>query len=196
MPALDPETLLYAYSQGYFPMGDPDDGEVYWYDPDPRAVIPLESFHVPRRLERTLRQGRFALRFDTAFREVMALCAAPAPGRESTWITPELLEAYTRLHELGFAHSAEAWREGRLVGGVYGVSLRGLFAGESMFSREQSASKAALVFLLGHLRARGYALFDAQFMNPHLRQFGAAELPRRVYKARLAAALARPVTFG
>lgn len=187
--SLDAPTLLYAYSRGYFPMADPDDGQLYWYDPDPRAIIPLESAHVPRRLARTIRQGVFEIRYDSSFEAVLHGCAASAPGRETTWLSEELERLYAELHHLGFAHSAEAYREGELVGGVYGVCLGGFFAGESMFSRSRDASKVALVSLLARLRERGYALFDVQFMNPHLRQFGAREIPRQAYKQRLAAAL-------
>ncbi len=187
--SLDARALLYAYSQGYFPMADPEDGQVYWYDPDPRAVIPLESFHVSRRLERTLRQGVFDVRFDSSFQRVMERCAESQPGREETWISDELIAAYTQLHRLGHAHSAETYWAGELVGGVYGVSLGGFFAGESMFSLRRDASKVALVVLLGRLRERGFTLFDVQFLTPHLRQFGAAEIPRRAYKRCLSQAL-------
>lgn len=189
--SLDAPTLLYAYSQGYFPMADPDDGQLYWYDPDPRAVIPLESAHVPRRLARTIRQGVYQVRYDSSFEAVLWGCAASAPGRKTTWLSEELQRLYAELHRLGFAHSAEAYRGGELVGGVYGVRLGGLFAGESMFSRSRDASKVALVSLLARLRERGFALFDVQFMNPHLRQFGAREVSRRTYQRCLAAALRR-----
>ncbi|MEW5957944.1 MAG: leucyl/phenylalanyl-tRNA--protein transferase [Chloroflexota bacterium] len=181
--------LLNAYSQGVFPMAD-EDGSIYWYDPDPRAIIPLDAFHVPRSLERRLRRGDFEVRFDAAFRAVMAACAEPAPGREVTWISPEFIEVYTELHELGFAHSVETWIEGELAGGLYGVTLGGLFAGESMFSRATDSSKIALVYLVERLRQRGFVLLDTQFMTKHLRRFGAIEIPRAEYKARLAQALA------
>lgn len=194
--SLEPGTLLYAYSQGYFPMADPEDGGLYWYDPDPRAIIPLEAFHVPRRLARTLRQGRFEVKLNSSFTEVMRACAQPRPGRETTWISEELIAAYSQLHRLGYAHSLETFQGGALVGGVYGVSLGGLFAGESMFSRARDASKVALVALLAHLRQRGYALFDVQFMSPHLRQFGALEISRRAYRRRLERALERRARFG
>ncbi|HEX8684290.1 MAG TPA: leucyl/phenylalanyl-tRNA--protein transferase [Ardenticatenaceae bacterium] len=186
MQRLTPQLLLSAYAQGVFPMAD-DDGTVYWYDPDPRAIFPLDAFHVPRRLAQTVRQGRFEARADSDFRGVMEGCAE----RERTWISEEIIEAYTALHRLGFAHSSETWQDGRLVGGVYGVAIRGLFAGESMFSRERDASKVALVHLVERLRVGGYELFDVQYTNPHLEQFGVVEIPRRQYHRRLAAALAK-----
>jgi len=191
---LTPELLVAAYCQGYFPMAD-DRGGILWYDPDPRGILPLESFHVPRRLARTVRQGRFEVRVDTAFRDVMAGCAAPATGRERTWISPELTEAYVRLHDLGMAHSVETWRDGALVGGVYGVAVRGLFAGESMFSRRTDASKVALVHLVARLRGRGFALFDTQFVTPNLARYGAVEIPRARYRKLLEAALQVEATF-
>lgn len=169
-------------------MADPD-GAIYWYDPEPRAILPLDDFHIPRSLARRIRRGGFEVRFDTAFRPVMTACAEPAPGRESTWISPEFIETYTELHELGFAHSVETWVEGELVGGLYGVTLGGLFAGESMFSRAADASKIALVYLVERLRRQGFVLLDCQFMTVHLRRFGAIEISRQEYKARLAQAL-------
>jgi len=191
---LTPELLVAAYCQGYFPMAD-DRGRILWYDPDPRAILPLRTFHVPRRLARTVRQGRFEVRVDTAFREVMDGCAAPAPGREKTWISPELTEAYVWLHELGLAHSVETWRDGELVGGVYGVAIRGFFAGESMFSRRTDASKVALVHLVARLHGRGFALFDTQFVTPNLARYGAVEIPRARYRKLLASALQAEATF-
>lgn len=185
---LTPYVLLTAYSQGIFPMAGPD-GSLYWYDPDPRAILPLDEFHMPRSLERRIRRGGFEVRFDTAFRPVMTACAESAPGRETTWISPEFVEIYTELHQLGFAHSVETWIEGELVGGLYGVTLGGFFAGESMFSRAADASKIALVYLVERLRRQGFILLDCQFMTEHLRRFGTIEIPRREYKARLAQAL-------
>jgi leucyl/phenylalanyl-tRNA--protein transferase len=186
---LDPHLLLSAYCQGIFPMAD-HRGTISWYDPDPRAIIPLDGFKVPRRLARTMRSGRFCFLISHDFRQIMHACAERAPDRPSTWISPGLIEAYTTLHRLGFAHSVETWREGQLVGGLYGVAIRGLFAGESMFSREPDASKAALVYLVERLRAGGFHLLDTQFITPHLAQFGAIEIPRAEYKRRLAQALA------
>jgi leucyl/phenylalanyl-tRNA--protein transferase len=181
--------LLAGYIQGVFPMAG-DDGVVRWYDPQPRAVIPIDDFHVPRRLARTVRSGRFEVRTDGAFARVVAACADPAPGRESTWIGSEFLEAYTALHELGFAHCVEAWQAGELVGGLYGVSIGGLFAGESMFSRARDASKVCLVHLVERLREGGYTLLDTQFIvGDHMLQFGTIEISRAEYRRRLAAAL-------
>lgn len=184
---LTPELLLSAYCQGIFPMAHDDD--IYWYDPDPRAILPLDGFHVPRSLARTVRSGRFDIRRDADFAAVIRGCGAPAHGREETWISPEIIAAYEELHRLGFAHSVEAWQDGKLVGGLYGVAVRGLFAGESMFSTARDASKVALVHLVQHLRARQFVLLDIQFMTDHLRRFGALEISRAAYKYRLKEAL-------
>ena len=192
---LTPDLLLSAYSQGAFPMGDPD-GSIYWYDPNPRAVIPLdERFHVPRSLARRIRQGGFEVRINSAFRQVMLACAEPDNGRETTWITDDIVDAYCTLHQLGFAHSVETWIEGELVGGLYGVTVGGLFAGESMFSRATDASKIALVHLVEHLRRGGFCLLDTQFMTEHLRRFGTFEISRAEYKKRLHAALEIAANF-
>lgn len=167
-----------------------EDGSIGWYEPNPRAIIPLDTFRVPRRLARTVRSERFEIRYDYDFRAVIESCAAPGPSRESTWISPQIIDAYTELHRLGFAHSVEAWRADRLVGGLYGVAIRGLFAGESMFSLDRDASKVALVHLVERLRQGGYVLLDTQFIvNDHMRQFGVLEIPNDEYKVRLAAAL-------
>lgn len=190
---LTPAILLGAYCQGCFPMAE-EDGTIYWYDPDPRTIIPLDQFHIPRSLARRMRRGGFTVRYDTAFRQVMTKCAEPAPGRESTWISAELIEVYCCLHELGFAHSVETWMGDELVGGIYGVSLAGLFAGESMFNRRTDASKIALVHLVQRLNERGYTLFDVQFTTAHLQRFGAIEIPRDQYKRRLSHALASDAT--
>lgn len=187
MPTLTPQLLLSAYSQGIFPMAH-EDG-IYWYDPDPRAVLPLDGLHISHSLARTLKQNRFEIRVNSAFTAVMQACAAPDDGREDTWISQEIITAYTNLHNLRFAHSVETWFEGKLVGGLYGVALRGLFAGESMFSRESNASKVALVFLVNRLRERGFLLLDVQFLTDHLRRLGAVELSQAVYKQRLARAM-------
>lgn len=192
---LTPELLLYTYSQGIFPMGH-DDGEIYWYDPDPRAIIPLdETFHVPRSLARRIRQGGFEVRFDSAFRAVITACAEPDEDREHTWITPAIINVYCELHALGYAHSVETWIDGELVGGLYGVTVGGLFAGESMFSRATDSSKIALVHLVERLRAGGFTLLDTQFMTEHLRRFGAVEISRAEYQRRLQNALAIPSVF-
>lgn len=187
MTDLTPQLLLSAYSQGIFPMAH-EDG-VYWYDPDPRAVLPLDGLHVSRSLARTIKQNTFEIRVDTAFTAVMHACAAPGPNREETWISDEIISAYTNLHNLRFAHSVEAWFEGKLVGGLYGVAVRGLFAGESMFSRQTDASKVALVYLVNRLRERRFLLLDVQFMTDHLQRLGAVEIPQAAYKRRLAQAM-------
>lgn len=191
---LTPELLISAYAQGVFPMAH-EDGRILWFDPDPRAVLPLERFHASRRLLRTVRQGGFDVRVDTAFTAVMRACAANTPDREETWINDELIAAYTRLHQLGFAHSVEAWQGGKLVGGLYGVGLRGLFAGESMFSLVTDASKVALVHLVWRLRAGGFRLLDVQFLTEHLRRFGAVEISQAEYKRLLAQALSTAACF-
>ena len=172
-----------------------EDGSIYWYDPDPRTIIPLDGFHVSRSLARRIRRGGFMVRYDTAFHQVMTKCAEPAPGREQTWISPELVEAYGRLHELGFAHCVETWIDGELAGGVYGVTIGGLFAGESMFSRRTDASKIALVHLVERLNQKGFCLFDVQFTTEHLKRLGAVEIPRAEYKEWLARALTLNVRF-
>ena len=192
-PALIPPSLLVqGYRQGLFPMAM-EDGEIGWFSPDPRGLLPLEEgqFLVPHGLRRTLRKNRFEVRFDTAFRETMLGCAE----RSDTWINPVILESYCALHGLHLAHSVECWREGRLVGGLYGVALGAAFFGESMFHRETDASKVALHALVERLRARGYQILDTQWTTPHLRQFGARDVPRRVYLERLALALRRRCDF-
>ena len=177
---IEPALLLQAYAAGWFPMGiEPDQGGgIEWFSPDPRGVLPLDDrFHVPTRLQRVLRQRRFDVRVDTRFGEVMRACAV----RDETWITPEILDSYLELHRLGHAHSVEAWHQGRLAGGLYGVALRGAFFGESMFHEEADASKVALCALVDRLRARGYALLDIQWVTPHLAQFGALQVRRKRY---------------
>lgn len=182
--------LLSAYAQGIFPMDV--DGEIQWFSPDPRAILPLDAFHVGRTLRQICRRQVFDIRMDQDFEGVMRACARRPEG---TWISEELVRAYTELHQLGFAHSVECRYEGELAGGVYGVALGGAFFGESMFHRRTDASKVALVSLVEHMRARGYALLDVQFMTGHLRRFGAREISRSEYLERLAAALTLPVTF-
>lgn len=171
------------------------DDEVYWYAPDPRAILPVEDFHCPSRLRKTVRKAPFEIRYNTAFRQVMQACAAPRKIQKSTWISAGLIEAYCQLHVLGFAHSVEAWQEDKLVGGLYGVSIAGFFAGESMFYRATDASKVCLVHLIERMRARGMPLLDVQYVNPHLEQFGVLEISRQAYEARLEAALRLPVQF-
>lgn len=191
---LTPELLLTAYAQGMFPMAD-EDGQIYWYSPNPRAILPLDKLHTSRSLMRFIHSGKYEVRFDTAFTDVMVACAAPSPGREMTWISDELIEAYTWLHELGFAHSVEAWADDELVGGLYGVSLRGLFAGESMFSTRPNASKVALYYLVRHIRERGFTLLDVQFQTPHLARLGAIEVSQTRYRQLLRGALAVDARF-
>lgn len=167
-----------------------EEGDVSWYAPDPRAILPLDdSFRVSRSLRRVMQQNRFEIRFDTCFSEVMRACAVPGRGREHTWISDEFVQVYSQLNRLGFAHSVETWLDGKLVGGLYGVHIGGLFAGESMFSRVTDASKVALAHLTNHLRQRGFVLHDTQYMTPHLRRFGAFEISREEYQRRLAKAL-------
>lgn len=174
--------LVAAYRAGYFPMGM-DDGEIGWFSPDPRAILPLDAFHVPRRLGRLIKSRQFSVTTDTAFRRVMEACAADR--EEGTWITHEILEVYGHMFDRGLAHSVEVWRDGVLAGGLYGVSLGGAFFGESMFHRVTGASKIALVGLVERLRTRGYLLLDTQWTTPLLETFGAVEIPREVYLARL-----------
>jgi leucyl/phenylalanyl-tRNA--protein transferase len=177
--------LLAAYRSGIFPWTV---GPISWWSPDPRAIFDLDQFQVSKSLDRVIRKGVFEVTMDRAFEEVMRGCAASAAGRESTWITPEFIEAYTRLHEAGHAHSVECWREGRLAGGVYGVTVGGLFAGESMFHRESNASKVALFHLIAHLRKQKFTLFDIQMPTPVTRQLGAVLISRKEYLTRLALA--------
>jgi leucyl/phenylalanyl-tRNA---protein transferase len=189
------ELLLRAYARGIFPMADPHEGTIGYYSPDPRAVIPLDDFHVPRSLARVAKSGVFELRSDTEFERVIRACAEPRPGRGETWLDERLVHAYLELHARGCAHSVEAWREGRLVGGLYGVHLGAAFFGESMFSRPEAggrdASKVCLVTLVEWLRAGGFRLLDAQFSTPHLARFGCVEIPRARYLERLEEALAQ-----
>jgi leucyl/phenylalanyl-tRNA--protein transferase len=192
---LTPDMLIAGYCQGLFPMAD-DDGTISWYEPHSRAIIPLDSFHIPRRLARRIRNGGFEMRVDHDFRAIMVACAEPRPDHAGTWISPEMIDAYTALHHLGFAHSVEAWRDRKLVGGLYGVAIRGLFAGESMFSRATDASKVALVHLVERLRRGGFVLLDSQYIvGTHMLQFGTIEISRTEYKRRLKEALMVKTTF-
>ncbi len=191
-PRLTPEILLRAYSEGLFPMaerrGDPT---LYWVSPERRGILPLDEFHIPRRLARTVRSRHFTVTADRAFTDVMRSCAAPAPGREESWINEEILRLYTALHAGGHAHSIECWQDGELVGGLYGVRLGAAFFGESMFSRARDASKVALVHLVDALNRGGFVLLDTQFITAHLTQFGAVEIPRAQYLMLLNKALGR-----
>ena len=187
-------TLLEAYANGWFPMSSAP-GNIQWYSPDPRGIIPLETFHVPRRLARSLRRRPFEIRVDSAFRTVITACAQRVDA-EGNWIDHEIIESYCGLHERGFAHSVEAWKDGALAGGLYGVAIKGAFFGESMFHHVDDASKAALAALVERLKARGYRLLDTQWVTEHLAQFGAHEIPRRRYMRLLDEALRIEATFG
>jgi len=187
---LDPLQLLSAYCEGAFPMGH-EDGSISWFRPPYRGILPVAEFHVPKRFAQYLRHQPFEVRWNTAFGDVMRGCA----DRQETWITDAILDSYEELHRLGFAHSAEVWREGRLMGGVYGVAIGGAFFGESMFSREPQASKTALVHLQWRLRERGFILHDTQWTTPHLAQFGGHEIPCARYLDLLARAIRLPVSF-
>lgn len=187
---IETDLLISAYASGWFPMAV-EGGEIRWFSPDPRGIVPLDAFMPPRRLERVWRQRRFEIRIDTAFDAVIRACAEIErdPDDPGTWITEEIVESYNALHARGLAHSVEAWRDGRLVGGLYGVALGGAFFGESMFHRETDASKIALMALVERLRDRGYQLLDTQWTTAHLARFGAVDVPRREYLRRLERAL-------
>jgi leucyl/phenylalanyl-tRNA--protein transferase len=187
------ERLLLAYRSGIFPWTV---HPITWWSPDPRAIFDLNAFHIPRRLAKLIRRQPFEITRDRAFREVMQGCAQPARGREETWVTPEFIAAYTHLHQLGHAHSVECWCAGELVGGIYGVSLGGFFAGESMFHRAGDASKVALCQLVEHLRLRGFALFDTQMVTPATAPFHPREISRCEYLNRLRAAVQLDCAFG
>ncbi len=181
---LDPLMVINAYAQGIFPMAD-HDGTIHWYAPDPRAVLEHDNLHISRSLRATIRKGIYEIRMDTAFETVMRLCGT----REPTWINESFIATYTQLHYAGLAHSVEAWKDGILVGGLYGISLRAAFMGESMYSHATDASKVCLVALVEHLKARGYLLHDTQFLTPHLQSLGVTEIPRAIYEQRLRKAL-------
>jgi leucyl/phenylalanyl-tRNA--protein transferase len=189
---LRPERLLTAYRRGVFPWYD-ESTPILWWSPDPRAIFEIGGLHISHRLQRTIRSSKFQLTIDRDFCGVIRGCA-DRPG-DGNWITPEMLEAYETLHRLGHAHSVETWRDGILAGGVYGVAINGFFAGESMFSRVRDASKVALAFLMEHLQARGFRLFDIQFLNPHTQSLGAVEISRDEYLERLNRALRTSATF-
>jgi len=189
---LTPEILLRAYAEGLFPMAERRDAPLlYWVSPEKRGIIPLDAFHVPRRLARTVRAGPFTVTADRAFADVMKACAAPAPGRPESWINDEILRLYSALHAGGHAHSIECWHDGALAGGLYGVRLGAAFFGESMFSRRRDASKVALVHLVAGLKRGGFTLLDTQFITAHLARFGAIEIPRERYLLKLQDALNR-----
>jgi leucyl/phenylalanyl-tRNA---protein transferase len=187
---IDPELLLQGYRLGVFPMAM-ENGAIEWFSPDPRAILPLEDFHVPHALRGLLRKKIFEAKIDTAFSEVIEACAK----REDTWINREIIESYIRLHELGYAHSVEAWTNGKLAGGLYGVAIGGVFFGESMFHRVTDASKIALAALVEHLRVQKFALLDTQWLTPHLQQFGGIEISRNHYLHLLRRAVELPRKF-
>ncbi|WP_244410129.1 leucyl/phenylalanyl-tRNA--protein transferase [Gluconacetobacter diazotrophicus] len=194
--AITPDIMLRAYSIGLFPMApDAESAHLDWYDPDMRGILPLDAFHVPRRLLRTVLSDRFDIVADRHFEATIRACAAPAPGRETTWINERIVRLFCDLHDMGYAHSVESWQDGVLVGGLYGVAIGGAFFGESMFSRRTDASKAALVSLVARLRIGGFALLDTQFGTAHLARFGGIEIPAWRYKRRLARALALPARW-
>jgi leucyl/phenylalanyl-tRNA--protein transferase len=187
---ISPDVLLKAYAAGIFPMAeDADDPSLFWVEPRERGIIPLEGFHVSKRLARTVRSDFFDIRVDQDFDGVIAGCAAPAADREKTWISRRIRDLYGELFDAGYCHTVEVYREGRLVGGLYGVRLNGAFFGESMFHTERDASKVALVHLVARLRRGGFSLLDTQFVTGHLAQFGAVEIPRRAYKQMLRTAM-------
>jgi leucyl/phenylalanyl-tRNA--protein transferase len=193
---ITPELMLRAYRHGLFPMAETRHGErLYWLDPEKRGVLPLDGFHLPRRLRRTVLSGPYNVSVDQDFPAVIAGCAAHTPGREDTWINEQIESLFNALHRRGHAHSVETWQDGQLVGGLYGVSVGAVFFGESMFSLARDASKVALVHLVARLRLGGYRLLDTQFVTSHLAQFGAAEIPRDLYKQRLAEAVDLPATW-
>ena len=193
---LTADQILRAYALGVFPMArQHDDPKLYWVDPEKRGILPLSDFHLPRSLKKVLKRDSFALKVDTAFDQVLQLCAESTARRPETWINAEIARLFTDLHHAGLAHSVESWQDGKLVGGLYGLSLGSAFFGESMFSRATDASKAALSYLVAVMKKGGYTLLDTQFVTDHLAQFGAIEIPRRDYLRLLAQALDRPASF-
>lgn len=196
MNELTPEMVINAYVQGIFPMAQSSLDAIEWYVADPRAILPLDAFHISRTLRQCIRQCRYKLTIDVAFEQVIRSCAMPRQARPSTWINHQILDVYTQLHHLGIGHSVEAWNDqGELVGGLYGLALGGAFFGESMFSTQRDASKACLVKLVEHMRARGYQLLDAQIGNDHMAQFGQIEIPLDQYMTKLERALALDVCW-
>jgi leucyl/phenylalanyl-tRNA---protein transferase len=194
-----PEMLLWAYANGIFPMVDPHTNIIDWYSPDPRGIIPLDSFHVTKNLAREVRKRRFDVRTDTAFEQIIRACAIDRSSENESWLNERLIHVYCELHDRGHAHSVEAWLGGELVGGLYGVSIGAAFFGESMFTRPErggtNASKVCLVHLVRRLKQRAYTLLDTQFINPHLEQFGCIEIPREKYLHRLKVAIELDVTW-
>lgn len=196
MNELTPELVVSAYQQGIFPMAQSSSDPIEWYVADPRAIMPLDAFHISHSLRQRLKQNRYRLTIDTAFEEVIAHCAKSRPVRPTTWINQQIIEVYTQLHHLDIAHSIEAWDENnQLVGGLYGIALGGAFFGESMFSTHRDASKVCMVQLVDHMQTRGYSLLDAQIGNDHMKQFGQIEIPLDQYMTLLQDALQQPVSW-
>ena len=196
MKDLDADVLLRAYAYGVFPMAESADAqELFWVDPDMRGVLPLDTFHIPRRLKRTIRAAPYRVTVDQCFRDVMLACASPRGDESGTWINETIIDLYCQLHRQDHAHSIEVWQDERLVGGLYGVSLGAVFFGESMFSVARDASKIALTYLVARLKRGGYTLLDTQFVTPHLSQFGAVEIERDAYKLQLAHAIVETGRF-
>jgi leucyl/phenylalanyl-tRNA--protein transferase len=192
---LTAEQVLYGYVNGVFPMAEGRRGRIYWYSPDPRAIIPLNTYKPQRSLRPVLNRGEFGIQFDTAFEQVMRCCAGPRSDESGSWISEEIIQAYTELHQLGFAHSVEAYFEGELAGGLYGVSVGAAFFGESMFYLRSNASKVAFHYLMEQLRRQGFELLDSQFMNDNVQRYGATDIPREEYLERLRQAISRKVSF-
>ena len=187
---ITPDIVLKAYAMGVFPMSDGrDEKEIFWVDPEYRGILPLDKFHLSRRLNRIVQSEQFQIRTDTAFEDVIEACSERTSGRWTTWINHEIQDLFLKLHERGVAHSLETWTNNELVGGLYGIALGGAFFGESMFSRQNNASKVALVHLVGRLKLGGFKLLDTQFVTEHLHQFGVVEISRKAYHSQLAAAL-------
>jgi leucyl/phenylalanyl-tRNA--protein transferase len=197
MTVITPQVLLKAYSVGVFPMAESaDDPALYWIEPEERGILPLDGFHISHSLRKSVRRQNFEIRIDTAFEAVIQACAEKTSDRDVTWINARILRLYTQLHKMGCGHSVECWQDGRLVGGLYGLRLGAAFFGESMFSRQTDASKVALVHLVARLKAGGFQLLDAQFVNAHLEQFGCFSLKKPEYRALLDAALDAEGDFG
>lgn len=188
---LVPDLLVIGYRNGFFPMGDPETGDIQWHRPDPRAVIPLDAVRISSSLRATVKKGRYSVTVNTAFHEVITACA----DRADCWITPSVIDVYTDLHQLGLAHSVESWHNGTLVGGLYGVALGGAFFGESMFSRMNDASKVSFVALVERLRERGFRLLDTQYINDFTASLGAIEIPDATYQHALQSCVDDPVSF-
>lgn len=191
---LEIEKLLWAYHNGWFPMAE-QDGEIFWYQPKHRGVFELEGLRISRSLRQTMKKGKYTVRINKAFRDVMLHCAAPTVARRETWISDEIIRAYCELHDAGYAHSVETWCGETLAGGLYGVTIGGAFFGESMFTLAPDASKIALVALVARLRERNFILLDTQFITPHLQRLGAHEIPSEEYMLRLHRALLQSCTF-